>query len=377
MKHFCIKTILIITILLVVIAYPSKIEAQNQLPPPPPPLSKSNVVVIDTSKSICPKDYENMGGETCCLEEQPAIDHFCTEPGSKINGIPCDSFNSSASGNTCTYNFGRAGTKTGSTVSMSNFNVSCSDALSISNINYTCSHDTWAAGIPPVHLKNCLGPGGFLWVGLDKKMCCPNFQDGPNNTKVFQYSFSLMDVPLDATDVTKANCPNVNVYNKLFKYSGNISYTPLTPKQICENDAKTEKDPQKQASIIKQCCSCISSTSGACQESWLTIDKDKENNTWTGIGCISRTQTGLATSIMRIFYGVGLVFLLIKIIQIGYMYQLGEPDQIKEARYGILAVILSFFVGTVGLIALRFVGLDVLGLGATTDIGTLLPTLAP
>jgi hypothetical protein len=67
---------------------------------------------------------------------------------------------------------------------------------------------------------------------------------------------------------------------------------------------------------------------------------------------------------MRIIYGVGLVFILIRIIIAGYLIQFGSnPDQIKENKQAIINALIALVVGTGGVVIARYIGYDILGLG--------------
>ena len=338
----------------------------------PPPLSKGNTKNLNSSQAACPKDYEVVGGSDCCMNETLARSQLC--PGGFIDGLECDSFDvyamfESATTNSCYYDFGNKLIKKSPAYKVSVANATCEDALNLPS-KYVCSYTPKVID-PNSQITFCAGPGGLVWDFAYKFLCCPKFD------KDVLVGFEAEAQNILNTNNAIENCQFANKYNTLNKFKATgYTYKELKPDEVCADDAKNIKNISEKDKAIQECCTCISG-GPTCQKEWATVPAANLNNTWTGIGCINRTQTGLATSIMRIFYGIGLVFLLIKLIQIGYMYQLGEPENIKDVRYGILAVILSFFVGTIGLIALRFVGLDVLGLGATTDIGNLLPTFAP
>lgn len=361
------------------------------------PLNPGNVIRITTKNCEDSKDYAKTSGndDRCCLKPSNACTTIFNLPKGSLELTNCStSVNISVnSSNSCNYSYtdlnGNLSSLSGPSKDFGFDYVTsqyCAARFGVPNAqlgNYFCETPVERQvmlqvdefGINPFKpvAAWCFGPGGASAQVFQSRRvgCCPKNENG---TWVFRTE-NLTVVPTPQHPWTQ--CENAQDYLTANKISANnFTYQELTPKKVCENDSKIESKNQNESELYKQCCTCISGST-SCPDTWDKILRNDtlKNNSWTGIGCINRSQTGLATSLMRIFFGVGLVLLLLKLIVIGFDYQSGDPEKIKEARYGILAVIVSFAVGTIGLIALRFVGLDVLGLGATTDIGTLIPTL--
>jgi hypothetical protein len=115
------------------------------------------------------------------------------------------------------------------------------------------------------------------------------------------------------------------------------------------------------------------------------LNKNKQNaqgvttitNQWTALGCINTGDQGssLVGFLMQIFYGVGFTFILIKFILAGIQLQSGDPEAVKEAKETFIAGLSALFVAGFGLILLRYIGFDILGLGAL--LGTQFPEIKP
>ncbi|HEX9804445.1 MAG TPA: hypothetical protein VGA67_02090, partial [Candidatus Dojkabacteria bacterium] len=107
------------------------------------------------------------------------------------------------------------------------------------------------------------------------------------------------------------------------------------------------EDPEEQA----QCLECVG-------------DPDSSNNVWTGIGCVEATSTGFTTRIFQIAIGITGFIVIIRIIQIVIL--LNNPDTSKdnpaEAREIGLSIVYFALVLGAGLLALRFLGYNVLGI---------------
>lgn len=127
-----------------------------------------------------------------------------------------------------------------------------------------------------------------------------------------------------------------------------------SPEEICKKD---DGDP-KLTQVYKDCMNCINSDLGNGGKA------ENAGNIWTSSGCVRATEVGLANTLMRIIYGIALVFILLRIIIAGYLIQFGSnPDQIKENKQAIINAIIALIVGTGGIVIARFIGYDVLGIG--------------
>ncbi|MEI6462115.1 MAG: hypothetical protein WCO33_00410 [bacterium] len=198
-------------------------------------------------------------------------------------------------------------------------------------------------------------PSGVALQALD--MCCPENDSG--DTLVLE------------SKVGQGSAPCQHFYqNTAVKrtYTSTEFVSSFKPSEICKADSKVNGAPDD-SNINKACCICLTG-SESCPD---PKDGDpKSTNVWTGIGCISTTTSGFAVSLLRILFGIITFVLLIRIVQAGYLYQFGEPDKIKEAWQIIGSVIMGAVVFTAGILILRFIGFDVLGLG---DFLGALPTL--
>lgn len=328
-----------------------------------PPLSGNKIQL--PLKRDCKKGSELVDNDNCC----ESVNTVCT-----AGDTLCLNGGIQLSNKQCIYQGGL--TRPSSKADISYIDKQyCADSLGLSDQKFVCgpfiTNEAWFKG------ALCLGPGASNQeiVQGGRVVCCPVYTLNPGGTKNWYFE-QYSPPPVNPNGGAWDQCPNEVPYlksNNLTK----VDFKVLTPEQVCEGDSKINSKTQTSAELKQQCCQCITGSDldadGKCATDWKNVPKSNIDNSWTAIGCINRSQTGLATSLMRIFYGVGLVFLLLKIIIIGFDYQSGDPEKIKEARYGVLAVITAFTVGTVGLIALRFVGLDVLGLGASTNIDNFIP----
>jgi hypothetical protein len=114
------------------------------------------------------------------------------------------------------------------------------------------------------------------------------------------------------------------------------------------------------------------------------LNKNKSKNgvteivyQWTALGCINTGSQGssLVGFIMQIFYGVAFVFILIKFIIAGIQLQSGDPEAIKEAKETFVAGFSALFIAGFGLILLRYIGFDILGIGSF--LGLQFPEVKP
>lgn len=86
----------------------------------------------------------------------------------------------------------------------------------------------------------------------------------------------------------------------------------------------------------------------------------ESGGTWSGLGCIDSTPTGIVTWLIRIAYGVMGGVALIQFIIAGIYYQTGQEDKVREARKNIIATITGLAVLTFSILILRIIGINVL-----------------
>ena len=106
---------------------------------------------------------------------------------------------------------------------------------------------------------------------------------------------------------------------------------------------------------------CLKSEGGFNSENFNLCKSCRENGgTWSGLGCIDSTPTGIVTWIIRIAYGVMGGVALIQFIIAGVYYQTGQEDKVKEARKNIIATITGLAVLTFSILILRIIGINIL-----------------
>lgn len=106
---------------------------------------------------------------------------------------------------------------------------------------------------------------------------------------------------------------------------------------------------------------CLKSEGGYQSENYNYCKQCRESGgTWSGLGCIDSTPTGLITWIMRIAYGVMGGVALIQFIIAGIYYQTGQEEKVKEARKNIIATITGLAVLTFSILILRVIGINIL-----------------
>lgn len=139
---------------------------------------------------------------------------------------------------------------------------------------------------------------------------------------------------------------------------------PIDADEICSKDSGAGNPDDKRSSAEKgriwgECMDCLK----------------KSNYLWTGVGCMEASLNGVITTIIRIFYGIITALMLLKIIIAGYKYYGGDPEQLKDSKMEIFSAIGAAFALTLGIIALRYIGIDILGLGGIDGVSTGLPIL--
>jgi len=149
----------------------------------------------------------------------------------------------------------------------------------------------------------------------------------------------------------------------------NQEFKEITADEICTKDsgignADDKRSDVEKKRIYKECSDCIN-----------LPNKNKTSNIWTGVGCMEASLNGVITTIIRIFYGIITAIMLLKIIIAGYKYYGGDPEQLKDSKMEIFSAIGAAFALTLGIIALRYIGIDILGLGAIDGVSTGLPIL--
>lgn len=106
---------------------------------------------------------------------------------------------------------------------------------------------------------------------------------------------------------------------------------------------------------------CLKSEGGYQSENYNYCKQCRESGgTWSGLGCVDSTPTGLITWIMRIAYGVMGGVALIQFIIAGIYYQTGQEEKVKEARKNIIATITGLAVLTFSILILRVIGINIL-----------------
>ncbi len=132
------------------------------------------------------------------------------------------------------------------------------------------------------------------------------------------------------------------------------SYEKRTPDQIAENN---------------QCVACIKgcrlNSSGAMDCSGTLTPA-----TWTAIGCVSTSVSGVFTTLVRIALGVMGGVVLLRMIYLGYLYQTGDTGKIKEARAGIISTIAGIIVVVFSIVILRVIGVNILNIVPPNFFGT-------
>jgi hypothetical protein len=106
---------------------------------------------------------------------------------------------------------------------------------------------------------------------------------------------------------------------------------------------------------------CLKSEGGYESENYNLCKQCRESGgTWSGLGCVDSTPTGLITWVMRIAYGVMGGVALIQFIIAGVYYQTGQEEKVKEARKGIIATLTGLAVLTFSILILRVIGINIL-----------------
>jgi hypothetical protein len=89
-----------------------------------------------------------------------------------------------------------------------------------------------------------------------------------------------------------------------------------------------------------------------------------DGGTWTEVGCITATQSGIIAAVMRIFIGIVTAIAVLRFIQAGIMFNTEDPDKIKEAKsIATSAVVALILAGTLPVILNFVLDVDVLGIG--------------
>ncbi len=86
--------------------------------------------------------------------------------------------------------------------------------------------------------------------------------------------------------------------------------------------------------------------------------------TWTEVGCITATQSGVVAAVMRIFIGIVTAIAVLRFIQAGILFNTEDTEKIKEAKsIATSAVVALIIAGTLPVILNFALGMDVLGIG--------------
>lgn len=86
----------------------------------------------------------------------------------------------------------------------------------------------------------------------------------------------------------------------------------------------------------------------------------RANGTWTALGCIVTTPEGLFASIVRLALGVMGGVALLRMIYLGYIYQVGSDKQIAAARQGVLSTLAGLVILVFSVVLLRIIGVNIL-----------------
>ncbi len=83
---------------------------------------------------------------------------------------------------------------------------------------------------------------------------------------------------------------------------------------------------------------------------------------WTEIGCVDPSPAGIITRIFQIGLGLMGGIAILRVIQIAYLKQQGDPQKVEEASSMLTSLIAGLILMMLGVIILEFLGINVLGL---------------
>lgn len=197
-------------------------------------------------------------------------------------------------------------------------------------------------------------------IDASKTRCGSQLEPHPNYGKT---NFDVCCISAKGTRGSFTKVPPCVPDNTIVAPQFNQAPKPIDADEICSKDSGTGNADDKRSSAEKgriygECMTCL----------------QKSNYLWTGVGCMEATLNGVITTIIRIFYGIITALMLIKIIIAGYKYYGGDPEQLKDSKMEIFSAIGAAFALTLGIVALRYIGIDILGLGNIDGI-SLLPIL--
>ena len=86
-------------------------------------------------------------------------------------------------------------------------------------------------------------------------------------------------------------------------------------------------------------------------------------NVWTEIGCISPTQNGVVIAVMRVFIGIVTGLAVLRFAQAGFMLNTDDPEKIKEGKSIAVSAVIAIIFGTMIIVILNFIGVDILRIG--------------
>lgn len=106
---------------------------------------------------------------------------------------------------------------------------------------------------------------------------------------------------------------------------------------------------------------------GYCLECICAGGKDSTeftNNVWTELGCITPTQEGVISAIMRVFFGIVTGVALIRFVQAAIYLNSDDPEKKKEGKSIVMSAMAALALGASLPVVLNFLGIDILGIGS-------------
>ena len=334
-----ISKVLIVTVFLVSLFLftPQRVEAAK-LPP----------------ESKCPDSRDvKIGGvfgvsDTCCPTEAKWVDLIKKSSATTYDTIiPHGSYLETGTGMMCHVKYDASYKDGGGkviTFSNLSFDVFGTKEILYCPLN-TCQSDLGLGNFECLTQNESMGSRNG---GLEQLVCCVETENSMGSSK-----------STDACTQATIKAPIGKAGQQIPVRKGNP--TLRTPAIICNEDATTK--------IVNGVKTVDTKAEGDCV---ACLNSGKQ---WTALGCIDTGQqgTGIVTFLMQIFYGIGFTFIMVKFILAGIQLQSGDPEAIKEAKETFIAGFSALFVAGFGLILLRFIGFDILGIGVF--LGTQFPTV--
>lgn len=323
------KVVIVITIILsVFLVIPSKVEAVFEAPY----TCSSGYVKVSTPGPIGIGNWP----DTCCPDSKLYTSLISASGIYSTVSILGSSYREVGSGaKVCKVKY-NAQKKDGTILKDQVFSVNGEDGVKQCPVNF-------CYGKPDIGQPQCFGQLEAVNSSADSRVCCVEKKGNPGRI------------------TTRADCQNpdmsvASVFSQLPK--------EVTADEICTKDSGAGNADDKRSSgekgrIYGECIECLRNS----------------NYLWTGVGCMEASLNGLITTIIRIFYGIITALMLLKIIIAGYKFYGGDPEQLKDSKMEIFSAIGAAFALTLGIIALRYIGIDILGLGGIDGVSSGLPIL--